>query len=270
MERNIIYKKNNIMDKILFYSSIGAIVGYVFYLITLICAGIQTIVLPIKAFAISLVEGGGPNYFQKMLGMIDGITGGINNFMSDLTKALKAVALIKVSGIIMLTLSIIFVIVFIVNIVKKSTEGKNILTFSNIIFAGASLSFIISSILLSKLLKISSLVASADYTRLMSDGYSSSDSYYMTMFKTELMKLNIANYNPTFGVILFIISFVLLIIGATAIYNKAYKKVKIIKKRPVEEKDIIRENPVQKQKVVQKKSKEDMDIVEENFEEDDV
>ena len=170
----------------------------------------------------------------------------------------------------MLTLSIIFVIVFIVNIVKKSTEGKNILTFSNIIFAGASLSFIISSILLSKLLKISSLVASADYTRLMSDGYSSSDSYYMTMFKTELMKLNIANYNPTFGVILFIISFVLLIIGATAIYNKAYKKVKIIKKRPVEEKDIIRENPVQKQKVVQKKSKEDMDIVEENFEEDDV
>lgn len=104
----------------------------------------------------------------------------------------------------------------------------------------------------------------------MSDGYSSSDSYYMTMFKTDLMKLNIANYSPTFGVIMLIISFVLLIIGATAIYNKAFKKVKIIKKRPIEEKDIIRENPVQKQKVVQKKSKEDMDIVEKNFEEDDV
>lgn len=263
MERNIIYKKNNIMDKILFYSSIGAIVGYVFYLITLICAGIQTIVLPIKAFAISLVEGGGSNYFQKMLGMIDGITGGINNFMSDLTKALKAVALIKVSGIIMLILSI----VFIVNIVKKSTEGKNILTFTNIIFTGASLSFIISSILLSKLLKISSLVASADYTRLMSDGYSSSDSYYMTMFKTELMKLNIANYNPTFGVILLILSFVLLIIGATAIYNKAYKKVKIIKKRPVEEKIINRENPVQ-QTNNQRKAKAEMDLAEENYNED--
>lgn len=269
MERNIIYKKNNIMDKILFYSSIGAIVGYVFYLITLICAGIQTIVLPIKAFAISLVEGGDSNYFQKMLGMIDGITGGINNFMSDLTKALKAVALIKVSGIIMLTLSIVFVIVFIVNIVKKSTEGKNILTFTNIMFGGASLSFIISSILLSKLLKISSLVASADYTRLMSDGYSSSDSYYMTMFKTELMKLNIANYNPTFGVIMLIISFVLLIIGATAIYNKAFKKDKIIKKRPVEEKGPIRENPEQKQKVVQRNAKVESDLFEENFEDDD-
>ncbi len=168
----------------------------------------------------------------------------------------------------MLTLSIIFVIVFIVNIVKKSTEGKNIITFSNIMFGGASLSFIISSILLSKLLKISSLVASTDYTRLMSDGYSSSDSYYMTMFKTELMKLNIANYNPTFGVILFIISFVLLIIGATVIYNKAFKKVKIIKKRAVEDKDLIRENPVQ-QTNNQSKAKVDSNLVEENFEEDD-
>lgn len=207
-------------DKILFYGSLSGFIGIMIYLVSLLLAGSKLLIVPTKIATLELIGDGTLPYSYGGISQMDKT----RRMILEAIDLIKSIPFIKTASIVMFVLFGVFLVTFIYAVAKKSSLRKKIYTKYNIMFAIASLSFIISIIILIKLFKITNFLASIDVNRYLYAGSMSSsvNEYYISMIINQLRKINVANYNASIGVIFLFISFIALLIGTSFLYLRLF------------------------------------------------